>query len=336
MTDRRFILVSPGGLEAESADEPETDELRILGTGSVLADPGPWCGWGGPLDYAADQGADDGRSLAFTTRPLDEPLEIVGFPSVAIRVSSDTPQALVVARLCDVWPDGASTLITRGLRNLSHRDSDEEPMPLVPGETYDVAVGLNSISYVVPAGHRLRVALSPTYWPIAWPSPEAATLTLVTGGRSTLTLPVRRRDVTDPPPPEHFSHPEAAPPPPHVMHRGNGEERRWWRDARRGVTRVVAETDHFPHVRYLDSGFEYSEWGRDIYEITDGDPLSAIATSERRISVSRGDWTTRVETLSTMSSTRDEFQLTDVVDAFEGTTRIFAKTWSRSIPRDGV
>ncbi len=135
------------------------------------------------------------------------------------RVSSSVrtwPQALVAVRLCDVWPDGASTLITRGIRNLTHRHGDEEPVPLVPGERFVVEVALNSIAYVVPAGHRLRLSVSPTYWPVAWPSPEPATLTITTSSRSVLEIPVRRRGIRDPSPPGHFSEPAAAPAPIHI------------------------------------------------------------------------------------------------------------------------
>ena len=40
----------------------------------------------------------------------------------------------VVARLCDVGPDGASTFVSVGALNLTHRDGHAEPQPLVPGE----------------------------------------------------------------------------------------------------------------------------------------------------------------------------------------------------------
>ena len=145
--DEDFALVPPGALRGEAGPE---EHLPIRGLESVVADPGPWCGWGGPIDYAADQGGDDGRSLVFTSSPLDEPLEILGFPRARLEVSSDVPQALVAVRLCDVWPDGASTLITRGVRNLTHRHGDDEPVALVPGERYVVEVPLDSIAYVVP------------------------------------------------------------------------------------------------------------------------------------------------------------------------------------------
>ena len=158
---------------------------------------------------------------------------------------------------------------------------------------------------------------------------------MTAGAQSALVLPVRRPGVPDPPPPAHFAAPQAAPPPDHVVLGGaDEEERTWWRDARRGITRVTAQTRHFPHVRLTDSGTEYEERGHDMYEITDGSPLSAIARSERQISISRGAWGTRVETRSTLSATREQFHVTNTVDAYEGPTRLFAKTWSRAIPRD--
>ena len=58
------------------------------------------------------------------------------------------------------------------------------PTPLVPGVDYQVTVDLDHIAYTLPAGHRLRVAVSSAYWPMMWPAPDAATLTL-TGGTLT-------------------------------------------------------------------------------------------------------------------------------------------------------
>ena len=70
--------------------------------------------------------------------------------------------------------------------------SHEHPEPLEPGRRYAVRLQLNDAAHAFPAGHRIRLALSTTYWPIAWPSPEAATVTVSTGG-SRLSLPIRRR-----------------------------------------------------------------------------------------------------------------------------------------------
>src|SRR5699024_9758592 len=80
--------------------------------------------------------------------------------------------------------------ITYGLLNLTHRDSDQDPEPLEPGETYNVRVYLNGIGQRFPAGHRLRVSISTSYWPLAWTPPHQTMVSVSTAG-SYLYLPVR-------------------------------------------------------------------------------------------------------------------------------------------------
>jgi uncharacterized protein len=306
-------------------------ELRIRGREAPAGDLGQWGGHGGPTEFPGDQRPQDGLSLSFDTRPLAEPVEIVGFPVARLELAVDRPLALVAVRLCDVWPDGESTLITRGLKNLAHRDSDEHPEPLAPGERYTVDVTLNSIGYQVPAGHRLRLAVSPAYWPWAWPSPQPVTLSLFAGG-SVLHLPVW----TGPgehTPPAHFAEPERAPMPPHEpLGAESGREVR--RDVAAGTAAVISTGNE--GFRLLDDGLEYREQERDVFRITDGDPLSAMVRCDRTFSVGRGQWRTTVRTTSTMSATASAFQVTNVLDAYEGDRRVFAKTWHTDVPRDRV
>ena len=113
----------------------------------------------------------------------------MGAPVVELEIASNRPHAFVVARLCDVAPDGASTRVTYGVLNLTHRDSHEHPEPLEPGRMYRVRIQLNDIAHKFSPGHRIRLALSNSMWPIFWPSPEQVSLTLKGG---TLILPVRR------------------------------------------------------------------------------------------------------------------------------------------------
>ena len=107
---------------------------------------------------------------------------------ITLRLLSDTPQAQIAVRLNHVHPDGASTRITYGVLNLSHRDNPAQPTPLNPGTETHVSLQLDHIAYRVPAGHQIRVAISSAYWPLVWPSPESGTLALTSG---TLNLPVR-------------------------------------------------------------------------------------------------------------------------------------------------
>ena len=304
-------------------------ELRIRGSQASAADLGQWGGHGGPTEFPGDQRPEDGLSLSFDTGPLAGPLEILGFPVARLELAADRPLALVAVRLCDVWPDGVLTLITRGLKNLTHRDSDEFPQPLVPSQRYPVEVTLNSIGYQVPAGHRLRLSVSPTYWPWAWPSPEEVTLSLFTGG-SRLMLPLWT-GVGEHTPPPHFARPERGPVPPHEP-LGAGAAREVRRDVATGTVTVISTADEGHRLR--GEGLEYREHEQDVLRITDGQPLSATVECSRAFSVGRADWQVTIRTASTMSATVGAFQVTNVLDAYEGDRRVFTKTWHTDVPRD--
>ena len=54
-----------------------------------------------------------------------------------------------------------------------------------------MTVRMDSIGHRFPAGSRIRLSLSPCYWPLAWPSPEPVTLDVRHGGETALVLPER-------------------------------------------------------------------------------------------------------------------------------------------------
>jgi uncharacterized protein len=283
---------------------------------STGLDAGAWCADGGEGDWPGDQRAEDERSLAFTSEPLADDLEILGFATVDLRLDADRPSALVAVRLCDVAPDGSSLLVTRGVLNLSDRDGD------------DVAVTLDAIGQRVPAGHRLRVAISTAYWPWAWPSPEPVTLTLHAGR---LTLPLYESRDEDQP---DFGPPEwAAPLEVETITPGRTRRTRTDRD---GEHELRFEWDVGGHRRLRESGIEMDDTHVTTYRIVDGDPLSARVTVECSSALSRGAWRTRVQTRSEMTATADEFLVEQRLDAYEGDERIAARSWSLRFPRDGV
>src|SRR5262249_37172038 len=108
--------------------------------------------------------------------------------------ASDKPIANLVVRLCDVHPSGESLRVSYGVLNLTHRDGHERPALPAAGQRYRVRIQLNDAGSVFPARQRIRLALSPAYWPVIWPAPEQATL-VISGG--TLELPVRPARATD-------------------------------------------------------------------------------------------------------------------------------------------
>src|SRR3546814_19924092 len=108
-----------------------------------------------------------------------------------MRISDWSSDVCASDLLCHVGPDGASHRISVGVLNLTHCESHEEPAALQPGRRYRARIVLDDVGYRVPAGHRLRVALSTAYWPMHWPSPEPVSMTLHAPASRTL-LPVRR------------------------------------------------------------------------------------------------------------------------------------------------
>lgn len=161
-------------------------------------DAPPWCvNVPAEYDQPPDQRAEDGRSLCFTTAPLERSLDIVATPALTLTLSADQPVAKLAVRLCHVMADGSSRLLAVGALNLTHRHSHVEPEPVTPGEAMRVRVELRPVGNHVPAGDRLRIALSPNYWPWIWPAPKPVTLTLHLDEPTELELPLVPRDATE-------------------------------------------------------------------------------------------------------------------------------------------
>jgi hypothetical protein len=231
-------------------------------------------------------------------------MEILGAPVVTLDVAADRPLANLAVRLCDVRPDAMSLRVSFGILNLAHRDGHEAPTPLVPGQRYQVRIQLNDAGAVFPVGHRIRVALSTTYWPMIWPSPERATVTVF---RGFLELPVRAATAEDallPPLPE----PETAPPEPTT-------------EVREGVVRI----DRL--------GLELSTESHFNSNIDEDDPLSAAVEMRQSQAISRGAWRIRIETEMQMSCDHDAFLLQATMRAFEGDMEVCRRGWDYSVPR---
>lgn len=324
----RFVLGSAGSLDPDVPEGAEPSAMRILGDQAAGEMAGVWCANGLTAELPADQRADDARSLVFDSAVLAEPLEILGVPVVRLRVASDKPLALLAARVTDVAPDGASTLVTWGQLNLAHRDGHDSPQPLEPGREYDVTLSLGACAHRYAAGHRIRLALSPTNWPHAWPSPQPAELTIWADGPGALELPATRGLV-----PERSA---AFPPPkPAGLDRGPDaiDERTRTRefDPENGMHAI---RDLQRHVRTVPGGVRIEIGAADDYEITAGAPLSAEAVSTRSIALTREDWNVRVEVDAELICDAEAFMLVENVATWDGDELVFSREERRHIPRD--
>lgn len=98
--------------------------------------------------------------LSYTSDELEEDLWITGPISLALFAASSARDTDFTAALVDVFPDGYCHLIQEGITRARFRDSDREPSLIRPGEIYEYSIDLWATSYVLRAGHRMRVEIS--------------------------------------------------------------------------------------------------------------------------------------------------------------------------------
>ncbi|MEU9333340.1 CocE/NonD family hydrolase [Streptomyces sp. NPDC048290] len=154
-------------------------------------DAGAFLPRGEDADLPPDQRAEDGRSVCFDF-PLGAGTAVLGRPLVRLRLRCEVPRGQVIARLCDIAPDGSSTLVTRGVLNLSARTGRERAVGWPPGATEEVSFALGTLGHVFAPGHRVRLAVSSAYWPWVWPQPGSEAGFFLDPAGSSLELPVRR------------------------------------------------------------------------------------------------------------------------------------------------
>ena len=312
-----------------------TGHASICSPQTVGRAAGQWCAYGlGKIapELALDQRYDDAGSLVYDGPVLTEPLHLAGRPYARLRVSADGPDALVAVRLCAVHPDGRSERLSYGVLNLTHHRSHAAPEALVPGETYDVEVELKGIAQTVPPGHHLRVAISTSHWPMIWPSPRAATVT-VHEDASMIDLPVHA--TVEPLAVDVFGPPEDARTGPVTVVRPGSETRHIVYDLGERRTDVIASRDDGVYV-LDDIGTEQSFTRVRTVSVVDDEPLSARATVACRATYRRGDWDVRVETDLTMTCDEDTFRIDARLATFERGEVFVERQFERVIRRDHV
>ncbi len=289
----------------------------------------PWFASGPGAELPPDQREDDAKSACFDGPPLDAPLDILGTCFAELEIATDRPAALVAVRLCDLAPDGASSLVTLGLLNFAQREGRERPLAVEPGRVYRLRVRLNDVGYHFSAGHRLRLAVSSSYWPMAWPVPEPSTLTLHLGD-SLLSLPLRAaKDI-----PVGFEHAECARPTATTLIRPGRRLRKLEFDRETGRTHYRVEDD-FGTTHLEEADLEMESVATQSYVILDDDPLSAEAHYSFRFGFARHSWSARTEGEVTMTCTDSDFRLLGRTLAFDRQDRIVERELDVTVPRDG-
>lgn len=311
------------------ADAVAEQALSVCSKQTTGFDGGEYCIiWLGP-EFPGDQRQDDADSLTFDSAPLSNDLDVAGQPVLDLCFSVDRPVAHLAVRLNDVWPSGEVSRISYRLQNLCMRESRETPSALVPGRRYRMQIRLDDIAWRVPKGHRLRVSISTSYFPMMWPAPEPVTLT-VFAGTSSIQVPVR--DGSPDEPPLTWSAPEVAAPVAMKVIREGWHRRDKSVDPLNGETRL-AIVDDFGEQELLPHGLVLHSVGRENYRIRPDEPLSAVMETHWTESRRRGDWDTRTETFGRLSASASHWQVWGKIEAYENDRLVFSKVFEETIAR---
>ena len=305
------------------------DELEVRGDVGHTA----WISCAGVLPWGQpdDQRPDELHSLTYTWEPQDRELEVLGHARLRARVTSSAPVAFLSAKLCDVFPDGTSSLVARGMLNLTHRESREHPSALTPGEPVDVELTLEATSWTFEPGHRVRLDLAGTDWPNAWSPPAPVTLTF---DRSSATFEL---PVLDGPSPV-AERPQLAPPSvgdPDEAAGSDPYEGVRWSVTHEALTRITSAnagstfsdeaTDAVPAARSHYDG---------VVSVSTLDPGTAVARGEAEYEMRWPEATVISRAELTISSDATAYHTTIDLVVHENGEERFRRRWERAIPRD--
>jgi len=119
----------------------------------------------GPVDQRPNEKRQD--VLVYTSAPLTKNLEVIGPVEIILYAASSAPDTDFTAKLIEVHPDGRALNITEGIIRARFRKSIwEAPSLITPGKVYDYTIELLPVAVVFPKGHRIRVHLSSSSWPL--------------------------------------------------------------------------------------------------------------------------------------------------------------------------
>jgi putative CocE/NonD family hydrolase len=122
----------------------------------------------------ADQQKAEARPdiLVFTSAAAETPIEVSGHIQVKLWATSSAPDTDWVVRLVDVHPDGYAQRLLDEIVRARYRElppftkSYKQSSLLTPGKIYEYTIDLGDIANVFLKGHRIRVEIASSFFPL--------------------------------------------------------------------------------------------------------------------------------------------------------------------------
>jgi putative CocE/NonD family hydrolase len=329
INNRKFALgMTEFGTGTLAGDWP-ADDFAIMAPNAPLCGEatGEYFPFGfGPGELPDDQRKDDALSACFDGHPLEQDTDILGAPTVTLRLSVDQPKAHVAIRLNDLRPDGTVAMITMGVLNLRHRNSREHPENMEVGKPTEVFVKLDQIAYRLPKGHRLRVAVSTSYWPFIWPEADPVTA-IISGGH--LGLPTR--------PPANGNEREFEPVkmadalPTEIS--GDVQESKTVSFDYATGEQVIEIKGNTPRTQDLTHGLFTGSDITETWRICRDNPATANVQMTWNREMGRDAWRVHTRFETNTSADAGNFYITQRLRAWEGQTLLFDRETQNTVPR---
>lgn len=264
-----------------------------------------WISCAGHLPYGQpdDQRFDDAASLTWDI-PIDSPIEIAGNPHLRAHVMATCPHPIIAVRLCDVAPDGTSTLVTRG--------------SLLIGAEGAVDVELEATAWQWQAGRTLRVSIAGADWPNVVAPAGPGTLTL---RGATLTLPIYDPDPTLPVP-------VFAPGDPGSSESTEGITWTIERDVARNVTRCSVGSQSTYDTPYGSASERYDGWVS-----VDTRTFEQHAHSDVEFTLEFPEASATAHSVMDVVAIGSVYDVTIAITVCEGDEILTQQLWQRSFPR---
>lgn len=105
--------------------------------------------------------------LIYSTQTLTSSLQIYGKPKVKLFVSSNCKDTDFAIRLCDVYPDGTSMLISDGIKRMRFRNgyTTSDTASMQQGTVYPIDIDLPYTAYTFLPGHQVRLDITSSNYP---------------------------------------------------------------------------------------------------------------------------------------------------------------------------
>lgn len=311
----------------------EKVQLRTLQNHGLMA--GEWMGAGVLGESPADQRVDDGMAMTFESDVLDSELDILGYPRFEVELSSDKPKAMLYAALSDVEPDGSVSRVSYGVMNLTHLQGHDKVVELKPDKIVKAFVELDCCSHRFAKGHRVRLSLATTFWPMFWNMPEDATLTMDLSTAKFILPQFNGKDTKGP----NMS-PKCAPlTPMTILSEGRVDRtvsydilKDQWTCITDGVGGVFGEGVY----RFDDIDVTVEHNLKRELILSNKDPLSAKYTIYQNMKLGRDGWWTNSDIVTTQTADLKYFYLTGTMNVTLNGKEIFKKKWDTKIPRNGL